>query len=89
MTQNIDVGPLTIVFSLTGEGETYQETAWVDHFQTKWTEINDLEPDTTYEFKTIGRNKVGPSPESDVTQASLTDARAPVAGETLKSSCRH
>lgn len=54
------------------EGEEYLETSWVDHFPRRWTEIDDLSPDT-YEFKTVARNNVGMSEESDATIASLVD----------------
>ena len=55
-------------FVFTEEGGEFLETAWVDHFSTQWTEIKNLEPEV-YEFKTVGKNTVGTSPESDVTEA--------------------
>ena len=39
----------------------------MDHFSTQQTEVTNLEPEV-YEFKTIGKNRVGQSPESDVTE---------------------
>ena len=57
-------------FFLAAEGETYQDTAWVDHSERRWTVIDDLKPDK-YEFKTVARNKVGMSAESDLTFADL------------------
>ncbi|KAJ7377911.1 ATP-dependent DNA helicase chl1 [Desmophyllum pertusum] len=62
------------------EGEEFQETDWVDHFRVQWTEINDLEPEL-YEFKTIGKNAVGTSPESDVTEAISAEKSAAVSGK--------
>ena len=56
------------------EGETFQNTSWVNHFETQSVEIGNLSPDL-YEFKTVARNdypdKVNPktSPASDVTEA--------------------
>lgn len=55
-------------FVFTEEGGKFLETDWVDHFSTQWTEIKNLEPEV-YEFKTVGKNTVGTSPESDVTEA--------------------
>ena len=52
--------------------EKFQNTSWVNHFETQSTKIGSLSPDL-YEFKTVGRNdyKEGPneSPASDVTEA--------------------
>ena len=56
------------------EGETFQNTSWVNHFRTQSVEIGNLSPDL-YEFKTVARNdypdQVNPktSPASDVTEA--------------------
>lgn len=56
------------------EGETFQNTSWVNHFSTQSVEIGNLSPDL-YEFKTVARNdypdQVNPitSPASDVTEA--------------------
>lgn len=55
-------------------------TAWVDHSERRWTEIEDLKPDK-YEFKTVARNKVGMSAESDLTFADLENAETEVVGE--------
>ena len=56
------------------EGETFQNTSWVNHFSTQSVKIGNLSPDL-YEFKTVARNdypdQVNPktSPASDVTEA--------------------
>ena len=58
------------------EGESFQNTSWVNHFETQSTEIGDLSPEL-YEFKTVGRNDYPEdndvntkteSPPSDVTE---------------------
>ena len=53
---------------LAEEGGEFQETDWVDHFSTQLIDINNLEPEV-YEFKTVGKNAVGTSPDSDVIEA--------------------
>ena len=55
----------------------------MDHFRTKWTQISNLDPEL-YEFKTIGRNDVGTSPESDITEARPADTGAVVGKCRLK-----
>ena len=40
----------------------------MNHFDVQDTEITGLEPGL-YQFKTVGRNKLGESPPSDVTEA--------------------
>ena len=57
----------------------------MNHFSTEWTEINNLDPEL-YEFKTIGKNTVGTSPESDVTEA--RPVIGPDVGKWLKFSPR-
>ena len=63
-----------IFFSLAVEGETFQNTSWVNHFNRQSVEIGNLSPEL-YEFKTVARNdypdQVNPktSPASDVTEA--------------------
>ena len=58
------------------EGEAFQNTHWVNHFETQSIEIGGLNNEL-YEFKTVGRNgypdnnNVNPrskSPASDVTE---------------------
>ncbi|KAL9959377.1 hypothetical protein ACROYT_G032696 [Oculina patagonica] len=48
--------------------EEFVNTSWVDHFDTQDTEISGLDPDL-YQFRTVGRNKLGESPPSDITEA--------------------
>ena len=54
----------------------------MDHFRTQFTVINDLDFDSVYEIKTVGKNTVGTSPESNVTEAFV--AGNPVVGKLLK-----
>ena len=62
-----------IIFFFAVEGETFQNTSWVNHFRTQSVEIGNLSPDL-YEFKTVAANdfpdQVNPkeSPASDVTE---------------------
>ena len=58
------------------EGEAFQNTSWVNHFETKSIEIEGLNNEL-YEFKTVGRNDYpdnnnvnsrSESPASDVTE---------------------
>ena len=58
------------------DGEAFQNTSWVDHFQKQSTEIGSLNNEL-YEFKTVGRNDYPEdndvntkteSPASDVTE---------------------
>ena len=48
------------------------------------TIINDLDFSARYEIKTVGRNTMGTSPESNITEASV--AGNPVVGKPLKTS---
>ena len=76
---------LTVPFvNYTGEGEQFQETAWVDHFLRQSTVINDLDFAALYEIKTIGKNTVGTSPDSNITEAFV--GGNPVVGKPLKTS---
>ncbi|RMX60520.1 hypothetical protein pdam_00001439 [Pocillopora damicornis] len=82
VTYNFAVGggwtlEFKVLYRKEAEGETYQVTAWVDHSERRWTEIEDLKPDK-YEFKTVARNKVGMSAESDLTFADLENAETEV-----------
>ena len=70
--------------NFTGEGEQFQETAWVDHFRSQSTVINDLDFAVLYEIKTIGKNSVGTSPDSNITEAFV--AGNPAVGKPLKTS---
>ena len=58
------------------EGEAFQNTSWVNHFETQSIEIGSLNNEL-YEFKTVGRNDYpdnnnvnsrSESPASDVTE---------------------
>ena len=50
------------------EGGEFLETQWMDHFSTQLVKVNSLDTGV-YEFKTVGKNFVGTSPESDVIEA--------------------
>ncbi|XP_073228624.1 fibronectin type III domain-containing protein-like [Porites lutea] len=50
------------------KGGEFLETQWMDHFSTQLVKVNSLDTDV-YEFKTVGKNLVGTSPESDVIEA--------------------
>ena len=61
------------------EGEAFQNTGWVNHFETQSIEIGGLNNEL-YEFKTVGRNDYpdnnnvnsrSESPASDVTEGPL------------------
>lgn len=60
-------------FLLLGGSNEFQETDWVNHFSTQKVEISNLEPEV-YEFKIVGRNAVGKSPDSDIVEARLEEA---------------
>ena len=61
------------LFYPTVQGEVFQNTSWVNHFETQSIEIGDLSPDL-YQFKTVARNDFPntenrqESPASDVTE---------------------
>lgn len=63
-----------------GGSDEFQETDWVDHFSTKKVEITNLEP-AAYEFKIVGRNAVGKSPDSDIVETRVEGV--PVIGREL------
>ena len=48
-------------------GEESVNTSWVNHFDVQDTEISGLDPDL-YEFRTVGKNGLGESPASDITE---------------------
>lgn len=48
--------------------EEFVNTSWVDHFDVQDTDIGSLDSEL-YQFKTVGRNKLGESPPSDITEA--------------------
>ena len=58
----------------------------MDHFPVQSTVINDLDLGALYEIKTIGKNSVGTSPESNITEAEAFVAGDPVVGKPLKMS---
>lgn len=70
------------LFNFTGEGEKFQETAWIDHFRSQSTVIKDLDFSALYEIKTVGKNTVGTSPESNITEVFV--GGNPVVGKPLK-----
>ena len=45
----------------------------MNHFSTQKVEISNLAPEV-YEFKIVGRNAVGRSPDSDIVEARLEEA---------------
>lgn len=48
--------------------EEFVNTSWVNHFDVQNTDIGNLDNEL-YQFKTVGRNPLGESPPSDVTEA--------------------
>jgi len=73
VTYNFGVGggwthEFKVLYRKKGE-EQFQETAWVDHFRMQSTVINDLDVSVLYEIRTVGKNTVGTSPESNTTEA--------------------
>ncbi|XP_020621934.1 hemicentin-1-like isoform X3 [Orbicella faveolata] len=88
VTYNFGVGggwthEFKVLYKKKGEGEQFQETAWVDHFRMQSTVIKDLDFAALYEIKTIGKNTVGTSPESNITEAFV--AGDPVVGKAVGS----
>ena len=70
------------------EGEEFLNTSWVNYFSAQSLEIGGLSPNL-YEFKTVGKNKLGESPPSDVTEARplpelKTSPRVPTSGSASK-----
>ena len=56
------------IFNFAVPGEEYVNTSWVNHFDTQDTDIGNLDNEL-YQFKTVGRNPLGESPPSDITEA--------------------
>lgn len=54
----------------------------MDHFRMQSTVINDLDVAVLYEIRTVGKNTVGTSPESNTTEAIVVGN--PVVGKLLK-----
>ncbi|XP_074608784.1 hemicentin-1-like [Acropora palmata] len=78
VTYNFEVGggwtsEFKVLYRKKGGSNEFQETDWVNHFSTQKVEISNLEPEV-YEFKIVGRNAVGKSPDSDIVEARLEDA---------------
>jgi len=48
--------------------EEFVNTSWVNHFETQDLDIGNLDNEL-YQFKTVGRNPLGESPPSDITEA--------------------
>ena len=48
--------------------EEFVSTSWVNHFDTQDTGIGNLDSEL-YQFKTVGRNPLGESLPSDITEA--------------------
>lgn len=46
----------------------FVNTSWVNHFDTQDTVIDSLDNEL-YQFRTVGRNPLGESPPSDITEA--------------------
>ncbi|XP_068714967.1 neuroglian-like isoform X2 [Montipora foliosa] len=87
VTYNFDVGggwtsEFKVLYRKKGEGGEFQETDWVDYFSTETVEITGLES-KSYEFKTVGRNAVGTSTESDIVE--LKPEAASVVGRPVDS----
>ena len=49
-------------------GEEFVNTSWVNHFDVQDTDIGNLDNEL-YQFKTVGKNPLGESPPSDITEA--------------------
>lgn len=49
-------------------GEEFVNTSWVNHFEVQDTGIGNLDNEL-YQFKTVGKNPLGESPPSDITEA--------------------
>lgn len=78
VTYNFEVGggwtsEFKVLYRKKGGSNEFQETDWVNHFSTQKVEISNLEPEV-YEFKIVGRNAVGKSPDSDIVEARLEEA---------------
>ncbi|XP_068759026.1 neuroglian-like isoform X2 [Montipora capricornis] len=87
VTYKFDVGggwtsEFKVFYRKKGEGGEFQETDWVDYFSTETVEITGLES-KSYEFKTVGRNAVGTSTESDIVE--LKPEAASVVGRPVDS----
>ena len=48
--------------------EEFVNTTWANHFETQDTDIGNLDNEL-YQFKTVGRNPLGESPPSAITEA--------------------
>ena len=56
------------IFNFAVPDEEFVNTSWVNHFDTQETDIGSLDNEL-YQFKTVGRNPLGESPPSDITEA--------------------
>lgn len=67
-------------------GEEFVNTSWVNHFEVQDTGIGNLDNEL-YQFKTVGKNPLGESPPSDITEARPLPGVAGMFSLPLPSSC--
>ena len=57
-----------MIFCFAVSDEEFVNTSWVNNFETQDADIGNLDNEL-YQFKTVGRNSLGESPPSAITEA--------------------